>query len=732
MSSVLGLSGDVNQILEEVGITPRGIQVEAIEAGLLDGTSILVSSPTGSGKTLVGEMALLRAVLEGRRGFYLVPLRSLAHQVARSLRRRYNNKAVRIGVTTGDLHLTGDEMSEYDIIVTTYERADSLLRHQASWLPEIGTVVIDEIQTLADGKRGARLESVILRLRRLVKDVQLVSLSATVEHPEELASWMDSKLVISRERPVPLVYKLFTTSNRALAIRKTTMAVIQSEGQVIVFHRTRREAEAEAERLGEHVGRQLGSQEKDELDREIASVENTSTALTGQIRKLLHYGVAFHHAGLSSSSRHLVERMFDRGLIRVICATTTLAMGMHLPARTVILASIRSPDNHTSLLSTNAVHQMLGRAGRPGYDSSGFGVVLVGSRGEADEAKKRYFHVPSNEETQVLIPRYDPVHSRLRSSEFLTEQTLVMLDLLGEASSDEIQDMLSESYYVFCGTHRSRSPMRLLVVDSVTAEAAIERHGLQDTIRAAREGVLGKSSIREATQEVIGGIVAGFQGGHFTCRFSARLGPDGSLAGATCSCGVPLDQDGILCIHLVSLGLEAARNPQTSALADYVVPLALEEHSPLDTLARLGLLEAGKEKQFRISRLGRLVCRLYLSIPTVRELLAWMPMTEDSVDLMDLLRHLASIESDLRLDETFEQFIGAVATTSAPIWEVAESSGIPLGDAFGLLDRTRWLLYAVNVLAEYGGLDRLRELSDSLLRAIDSRLDNRRTYDGAD
>ncbi len=728
MSAVVSVPDNVTRILEEVGVTPRGIQIQAIDAGLLHGESILVTSPTGSGKTLIGEMGLLRAVLAGRRGLYLVPLRALAHQVARSLKDRYDGRAVRIGVTTGDLHLSGEEMAGFDVVVTTYERADSLLRHQASWLSEIGTVVIDEIQTMSEGRRGARLESVILRIKRMIGDVQLISLSATVDQPQELASWLDAKLVASTERPVPLVYKMFTTSNRHLTVRTATMAVVQSEGQVIVFHRTRREAEAEAERLSVHVGRQLGTSERDLLDRELDSFSQRETTLSGQLRKLLHHGVAFHHAGIPSGPRCLVEDLFRRGLIRVVCATTTLASGMHLPARTVVLASTRSPENHRALLSANSVHQMLGRAGRPGYDSAGFGVVLVGSRGESDVAKKLYFHVSGEDGREKLSPRYDSVSSALGSSDHLTEQALVLLDLLGEATPEEIEDALLDSYYVHSGARRSRSPMRLLIVESVSAETAIERHGLSDTIRAGREGVLGKAGIRESSQEVIGGIVSGFQGGHFTCRFSARLNTNGTIEGASCSCGSPIEE-GILCVHLVALGLQAVRDPQASSLADYVIPLALDEHAPLGTLTRLGLVEAGREKPYQISRLGRLVTRLYLSISTARELLACIPFTDDPVGLMSLLRHLLAIESDLRLDESFDQFIGAVATTTTPVREVAESCGIPLGDAFGLLDRSRWMLHAISVLSEHGGLERLKDISGSLLNAVNSRLE-RRSVDG--
>ncbi|RLI57885.1 MAG: hypothetical protein DRO87_06515 [Candidatus Thorarchaeota archaeon] len=730
MSSLSGVGGNVTRLLGDVGITPRGVQTEAIDAGLLEGQSVMVVSPTGSGKTLVGEMALLRAVIEGKRGVYLVPLRALAYEVARSLKSRYEDKAVRIGVTTGDLHLTGDEMAEFDIIVTTYERADSLLRHQTSWLPSIGTVVIDEIQTMSEGRRGARLESVILRLKQIVEGIQIVALSATIKYPDELASWLECELILSSDRPVPLVNKVFVAPNRAAAVQRTVMTVVQNNGQVLVFHRTRREAEAEAIRLAEEVGRQLSSADKKALDDHLVSDRRLSSRIAGTLRRILHEGVAYHHAGIGSTSRALVERLFRKGLLRVICATTTLASGINLPARTVILTSVRSPDRQMRWLSANSVHQMLGRAGRPGHDRKGFGVILAGSRGEAEDITNRYFTRDTENYKEVLRPVFDRITSQIGKEFSITEQVLVILDLLHESTAGDIEDYLANSYLSFSGSRYARSPMRLLNIQSATAEAAVELHSLFDTVQACRRGLLGTANIRESNQEVIGGIVTGFEGGHFSCRFSARVHPSGTVEGASCSCGNSIDDDGILCVHLVSLGLEAAHNENTRELADYVIPLALEVASPIRTLTRLGLAEGGSGGKIRITRLGRSVNRLYLSVPTVRELLARLPFTDDSVDLMSLLRHAVSIEGSITLDESFVQFVGEVATTSRSIREIADDVGIAIGDALGLLDRTRWMLSAISVLADHGGLEHLKSMCKDLLQTIGSRLEDRRNDDG--
>ncbi|MHA2003910.1 MAG: DEAD/DEAH box helicase [Candidatus Thorarchaeota archaeon] len=704
MTVVTDVQEQVHRLLLQVGIRPRGIQKTSIERGLLDGASIMVCSPTGSGKTLVGEMALLRAALTGKKGIYLVPLKALAVQVSGILIERYRSLGLRIGVSTGDFQNDGESLSEFDIIVTTYERADSLLRRKAAWVPNIGTLVIDEIQTISDVGRGARLETIIIRFKRLIADLQLIGLSATVGAPDELAEWLGCTLVESEDRPVPLVYRVISAKNKNRNLRQLVMTTIQGDGQAIVFHRTRREAESQATRLSADVGRHFTSSEKDDLDKELESIENWNVTVPPELRSLLHDGTAFHHAGLGFRSRRLVEEMFLRGKVRLICATTTLAAGMDLPARTVVLTSVRSPGNHRTMLPANSVHQMLGRAGRPGYDKSGFGIILVGSSGEADEVEKKYFvsSLDSDSGTKALYPKYDRVISRLGDSVTLTEQLLVALDSLGEATLEEISNgFLGDSYLIFTGVRDSRSPMRVLELGEIDAAAAIEKHALSDTVRPARQGLLGSVSLRETNDSVIGGIVAAWEEGHYTCRYSARLSTEGIVEGPQCSCARPMDMNGVLCPHLVALGLYAAR--ELGSLADYVIPVALSESSPSDLLIRLGLIEGGTEGRLRPTRMGRVVNRLYLSIPTIRELLAVLPRIEDSTTLLWLLKHLVSIESGISLEDTFEHLVAAAATTDLPLEELAQSSGFPLGDAFGLLEAAQWLLYSIVAVAEVGG-----------------------------
>ncbi|MFW9960383.1 MAG: DEAD/DEAH box helicase [Candidatus Thorarchaeota archaeon] len=723
MTVAADVTTQVNKLLIQAGLRPRGVQSEAIDKGLLEGQSIMVSSPTGSGKTLIGEMAVLRAVTCGRKGLFLVPLRALAVQVFRTMQERYEHLGISIGLSTGDFENSGDNLAEYDVIITTYERADSLLRGRSGWLSEVSTVVIDEIQTLSELGRGARLESFIIRIRRTIEDLQLVALSATTGTPEELAEWLGCHLIISDDRPVPLVYRVVVSSDRNMTIKQLVMTTVQGNGQAIIFHRTRREAEAQTRRLADDVGRQFTSEEKKNLIQELESVENYNVSVSLDLRTLLHNGIAYHHAGLGFQGRRLIERLFNEGKVRVICATTTLAAGMDLPARTVILSSIKSPADHRRLISANAVHQMLGRAGRPTHDKIGFGIIIVGSTGESEEAKRRYFDISLDETSgkETLSARYDRINSSLAHPDSLAEQLLVVLDMMTSASVEEIENgVLGESFLVFCAIRDAKAPMRVLQLGEISAITVLEQHALPETVQTARKDLLGKTSLREKNETVIGGIVTSLDGGTYTCRFSARLSLLGTVEGPMCSCGLPITETGILCHHLVTLGMAAAK--ELGSMADYVIPLSLSESSPLGLLIRLALVEGDTQGKIKPTRMGRAVSRLYLRIPTVRETLAMLPSTKDVKSLLWLLRHIVSIETGMSLDEGFDNLVSYLVTTDLPIHDLAQQFELSIGDVYGLLDTSRWLLQAISVMSDLGGLSKVKELSQGLREALNKRL----------
>ena len=713
----------VQRVLDGIGLVPRGIQRAAIDRGLLEGKSIMVCSPTGSGKTLVGEMGVLRAVVSGRKGLYVVPLRALALQVATVFRDRYGTLGINVGMSTGDYQTDGSELGKCDVVVTTYERADSLLRRQASWIPEIGTIVIDEVQSISEPRRGARLESSIIRFNELIADLQIIALSATIAAPDELAEWLQCELIESDERPVPLHCKVLCSGSKERMVKDLIMTTVQGNGQAIVFHRTRRETEVEAFRLAPDIGRQLTVSERNRLDKELESLEDWTVRLPSELKTIMHDGTGFHHAGLNARVRNVVERLFRIGLIRVVCATTTLAAGMDLPARTVVVTSVVSPENNEKLLNANRVHQMLGRAGRPGHDKVGFGIVLAGSEGEADELERRYFENRSSDtaEQTALAPKYERATSVLGSPNSTTEQLLVALDSMGEASVQEIEDrIVSQSFLAYCGVRDLRSPVRLINLGEISAVTAIEHHTLSDSLRAAKQKLLGAVSLREKDDTTIGAIVTDWDHTQYTCRYSTRLSTSGLVDGPQCSCGRPIDSQGILCTHLLVLGLSAAAD--LGSLADYVIPLSLSESSPVGALKNLGLAEAADGDKLRPTRLGRLVNRLYLGLPTTREMIALLPTVEETASLLWLVRHLVSLETGMVLTEQFEQLIAALATTNTSIGELARDAELHEGDVYGLVETARWLLHSIEAIASLGGLSKASETATRLSDAIESRM----------
>ena len=183
-------------------LTPS--QEKSIKKGLFDHKSILVCSPTASGKTLIAELAGLKIILEeGGKVIYIVPLRALANEKYKEFSHRYKD-LIKVALSIGNLDSTDSYLMNYDFIICTAEKLDSLIRHHTPWLKYVKLVVIDEIHLLNDPERGPTLEILITMLRQIIPKAQLLALSATIGNPTELAKWLNSELVQDDWRPVKL------------------------------------------------------------------------------------------------------------------------------------------------------------------------------------------------------------------------------------------------------------------------------------------------------------------------------------------------------------------------------------------------------------------------------------------------------------------------------------------------------------------------------------------------
>ena len=191
-------------ILEQEITKLRPAQEKSIKKGLLEGKNLLVCTPTASGKTLIAELASLKPIIEGKgKAVYIVPLKALASEKYRDFKRRYG-KIAKIALSIGDIDSSDHYLADYDLIIATAEKMDSLLRHHAPWVSGIKTVIVDEIHLLNDQERGPTLEILLTILKQLLKNAQIIGLSATIGNSEELAEWLDADLVVDDWRPVKL------------------------------------------------------------------------------------------------------------------------------------------------------------------------------------------------------------------------------------------------------------------------------------------------------------------------------------------------------------------------------------------------------------------------------------------------------------------------------------------------------------------------------------------------
>lgn len=195
----------LKQVLDKEGIKEfRPAQQKALNAGLLEGKNLLVCTPTASGKTLIAELAAGKTILENKgKAVYIVPLVALANEKHKEFKRKYNH-LFKIALSVGDFDSSDPYLIDYDLIICTAEKLDSLIRHQAPWLKHVAVVVADEIHLMNDVSRGPTLEVLLTIIKQLIPNAQVLGLSATIGNPQELAAWLKAELVQDDWRPVPL------------------------------------------------------------------------------------------------------------------------------------------------------------------------------------------------------------------------------------------------------------------------------------------------------------------------------------------------------------------------------------------------------------------------------------------------------------------------------------------------------------------------------------------------
>ncbi|SIS10941.1 DEAD/DEAH box helicase [Natronorubrum thiooxidans] len=380
------------------------MQREALP-GLLDSEeNVVASAPTASGKTALAELAICKALADGGTALFIAPLRALTNEKEDDWD-RFEELDYSVYVVTGERDLNPRRARRADILVMTPEKLDSATRKHDSrrydFVTDIDVCVIDEVHLLDADRRGSVLEVTVSRLRRLCAP-RVVALSATMPNVDDVAAWLDAPEETTFEfgdeyRPVDLHagVKTYTHGENSFAdkYRRLYRALdiaephLREDGQALVFVSSRQDTVRAAEKARDEIAeRDIPMGVRGDIDFH----EESKEALDNDtLRNSVLDGVAFHHAGLSKDERDLVEQWFKEGHIELLFSTSTLAWGVNLPARCVV---IRDTKHHDPLegevdMSPLDVLQMLGRAGRPGYDDVGYGwVVCDGS--DADKYRQ--------------------------------------------------------------------------------------------------------------------------------------------------------------------------------------------------------------------------------------------------------------------------------------------------------------------------------------------------------
>jgi helicase len=427
----LAMPESVKEILIRKGFsTLYPPQEEAIKAGALEGNNLVLASPTASGKTLIAELCALKHVLEKNgKVLYLSPLRALASEKFEEFRKytvikKSNGKPVGVGISTGDFDSSDAWLERYDIIVTTNEKADSLLRHRAKWMDEISLVIADEVHLLNEPERGPTLEVVLARLLQINPETQLLVLSATVKNADELADWLKADYITTEWRPVTLKEgvvwqnEIIFKDGSAVKVDKhlkdpainLATHVVELSGQALVFANTRKNAVGDAKKAATEMESLLSRPMKRALAHLSEQIATTGehTSLGDTLAEMVKSGVAFHHAGLSGAHRKIIEDAFREGKIKVLTATPTLAFGVNLPARMVIIHDYRryEPGYGFYPISVLEYKQMAGRAGRPKYDKIGEAVLIAKTDDERDYLMQSYvFAQPERIWSKLAVER---------------------------------------------------------------------------------------------------------------------------------------------------------------------------------------------------------------------------------------------------------------------------------------------------------------------------------------
>ncbi|MBU6998926.1 MAG: DEAD/DEAH box helicase [Theionarchaea archaeon] len=441
-------------------------QEQAVHVGLLGDRNMVLAIPTASGKTLIALLAVIKALQRNQKAVYIVPLKALAEEKYQDMK----ELGINVALTTGDYDSANTYLKQYDVVVTTSEKCDSLLRHDVTFFDEVHLVVADEVHLLDDPGRGPTLEMILSKM----KGKRILALSATISNASDLAQWLDAELVTSEWRPVPLRKGVF---HEAIIVFEdgpeqiishgdpcVTLAVDSlKKGQVLFFVNTRKSTQAVASRIARSLKNMITCEPLHFSDSIYRSV----------LQECSLRGVSFHHAGLKRQDRLLIEEAFKANQLKVLVATPTLAAGINLPARRVVVRDVKRFYQNLGyyFIPTLEIQQMMGRAGRPRYDSEGEAILVAKNQEDVDQLFGRY-----------IFAEPERISSKLASQPALRTHLLALMASDYMKSEEDLRKFFSKTLYV----HQNGEEY---VYDTINqARDYLERHNLVQGFEATPFG----------------------------------------------------------------------------------------------------------------------------------------------------------------------------------------------------------------------------------------------------
>ena len=734
-------------LFEQKIFSLRKIQKNAIEKGLFFRRSFLISAPSGSGKTLIGELCAANNIFQGfGKSIYLVPFKALATEKFYYFKKYYERFEIKVELSIGDYDVDDSKLAQADIIITTYEKMDSIFRnfYDKSWIHEISTIIIDEIHSIEDESRGPRLESLIVRLNESLHNPQIIGLSATIANPETFNKWLSSLgnktiLIKSDYRPVPLHYHIEISQDKDYFIKKILKNTLNKEGQVLIFLNTRKSTQRTANRLRKIVQPFLNSKEKNICKGLKTQLQNTKGG-NKELSRLIEFGIAFHHAGLLPKERKIVEETFREKTIKLICCTTTLSAGVNVPARVVILKDFRryitsgyniknfsgfyeSGDGFSFFkpFSGNEVFQMLGRAGRPGLDNIGHGIILTNEMEERLWVEDHYFD--GKDKNKELIPKYNDLTSQLNNLNILKEQVLLRIYEEKRITLEELKSFFQKTYFWFLIRQKNKAkdiPIeQLLMIDEIRPKNLLKLHSDPKKLLKLKNNFHEISLKHINKNRIVGFVKTHF--GVYTCEFDITTG-------IQCSCGF---DNGIsdnfaeqkfafeFCDHITLFLMYLISHPEKKIqmYMNDIIPRSLKNQYILDYLFEKGLIYKKKDR-IHCSQFGKLIIRLYL-YPTsgvlIREKLEEVEI-QNYQDLIKQGYEILKAENKVRGERMLEPILEWI--DEEPIDEILDRYKIMAGDLYSLRDKLERIITFIGIISQYLISDS-KEYKNDLIKIIE-------------